>query len=68
MIDWSKHDEYPENTVTCSCGSEFRSHAKAVFDGPKPTIASRKPCPQCGATRDHRSSRSDPELMTIGGR
>ena len=41
-IDWTAHDEFPENTITCACGTVFRSHSKWTADR---GIATRKPCP-----------------------
>lgn len=64
MIDWSKRDQFSEDTVECRCGVQFRSHAKAVFGGGG-RIVSRKPCPGCGATEWHRASRSDPETYEL---
>jgi hypothetical protein len=52
-IDWTPYDKWSEDTVTCRCGTTFRSHAKATFDDGKPAITSRKPCPTCGATSGH---------------
>jgi len=63
-IDWSKHDPYPEHTLTCGCGQVFRSHCKTV---PGVGIVSRRTCPGCdGHNRIVRAS-SDPETMTIKG-
>lgn len=64
MIDWSAFDQYPENTLTCDCGSMFRSHSKFVMNPPH--IHARKPCPSCGAFDKIRKASSDPEVMTLG--
>lgn len=66
-IDWSPFDKWAEDMVECQCGAQFRSHGKCTFEGDQPSLCSRKPCPDCGATTKHRAIRSDPETMTIGG-
>ena len=62
-IDWSVIEKYPENTCTCRCGKDFRSHAK--FDMSLPGLVSRKPCPGCGSYRNLFRASSDPETMTL---
>jgi hypothetical protein len=62
-IDWSRFDAFAENTCTCRCGQEFRSHSKVVMSNP-PEIVTRRPCPACGMDRASRSS-SDVERYTI---
>jgi hypothetical protein len=66
-IDWSVFDKWSEDTITCACETQFRSHAKSVFTDGRHSISSRKPCPACGATNGHRRASSDVETMTIGG-
>lgn len=60
-IDWSAFKDYPENTVRCVCGHEYRSHSKFVMD--VPAIIARFPCRVCGGER-MQSSRSDVESWT----
>ena len=62
-IDWTPFDNYPENTATCRCGAEFRSHTKYVVGK---GIVTRKPCPGCDGVQSIWKTRSDPETMTIG--
>lgn len=64
MIDWSHFDKYPENTLTCDCGTEFRSHSKFVTE-PEPHIESRKPCPNCKRHDHIRRASSDPETFSL---
>lgn len=63
-IDWAPFDRSPEDTVTCVNDHTYRSHSKYVLNV---GIRARKPCPICGESA-LRSSRSDPETMTIGGK
>lgn len=63
MPDWTKFDQYPEDTVSCRCGMLFRSHA--AIDKDTFRIVLRKPCPRCGRTDDAWKVSSDPESMTI---
>ncbi len=51
-VDWSKFDQYPENSVTCVCGHTYRSHCKFVQPpGHRPLIVARKACAVCGGER-----------------
>jgi hypothetical protein len=66
-IDWTIFDQYPENTVECRCGTNFRSHTKvAIGDGNRLQVHCRKPCPACGSTTDPWRASSDPETYVIG--
>lgn len=65
-VDWSKFDQYPEDTITCQCGAVYRSHAKGKIEVDAFVLYTRKPCPGCGKTSDHvRRVSSDPELVTL---
>jgi len=66
-IDWTPWDKnaYPENTITCQCGTVFRSHSKWLLRTQK--VHTRKPCPQCGKFDGATVVRSDPEFVSIGG-
>jgi hypothetical protein len=64
--DWSRFDDLAESTVTCRCGTEYRSHATIVkepVDGSWHGMA-RKPCPSCDGNRVVRIG-TDPETMTL---
>ena len=61
-IDWTAHDEFPENTITCACGTVFRSHSKWTADR---GIATRKPCPGCARCDHMRQASSDPERVAL---
>ena len=65
-IDWSRFDQYPEDTAYCACGTVWRTHGKFVYE-PAPHVEARKPCPGCGKTDKVRRLSSDPELVTIVG-
>lgn len=62
-IDWAPFDKFPEDSVTCECGSRFRSHAKYVAGF---GIKTRKPCPGCDGTGRIVRVSSDPETVTVG--
>jgi hypothetical protein len=64
MLDWSKSDKYPEDTIYCACGHIFRSHSQFDATAPK-KIRLRKACPKCARDDDFRRISSDPESMTI---
>lgn len=64
-IDWAAFDGQPEQTLTCRCGTTFRSHAKIIYGGPDQGIHPRRACPSCGQFRDIYRSSTDPETMTI---
>jgi hypothetical protein len=65
-IDWSRHDQYPEDTATCECGRSWLTHGKFVY-APAPHVEARKPCPGCGKTDKFARLSSAPELMAIRG-
>ena len=65
-IDWSKHDAYSRNDITCECGAFFKSHSKLVMDEGKMVVATREPCPQCGKTLGAaKRVSSPPERMVL---
>ncbi len=64
VIDWSNHDKYSEDTVTCICDVTYRSHSKFVMSCDEPGIYSRRPCPSCGSHKLKRSA-GDSELQTL---
>lgn len=61
-IDWAPFDKFSEDTITCACGSTFRSHAKYVMGV---GIKTRKPCPGCNGSGLIVRVSSDPEMMTV---
>jgi hypothetical protein len=63
-VDWAVHDQYPEDTVTCVCGHEYRSHGKMVSIEGTFVLVARKPCGVCGGER-LKAARSDPEAVII---
>jgi hypothetical protein len=64
-VDWTKQDAHPENSVTCVCGHEYRSHSRMVCADHAFVLVARKPCGVCGGER-LKAARSDPEAMTLG--
>lgn len=65
-VEWSRFDQYSEDTIECRCGKIYRSHCKGVVIGESYSLITRKPCPGCGETQDHvRAARSDPEYQVI---
>jgi hypothetical protein len=62
-IDWAPFDKFPEDTITCACGTTFRSHAKYVAGV---GIKTRKPCRSCNGTRLIVRVSSDAKSMSIG--
>ena len=60
-VDWSGFGPVAE-TLTCACGTSWRSHSKFVH--PYGAIA-RRPCPSCGSHLRVRSSRGDPEVYSL---
>lgn len=60
--DWSYHDKYPKERVTCVSDHSFASHSK--FSGRLVAIVSRDPCPACG-THSLRASRSGGETQIL---
>ncbi len=63
-IDWRPFDGDPEPTCSCRCGVDFRSHAKAFYEGGR-VAYSRKPCPSCGRHDNIRAIRSDWERFVV---
>ncbi len=66
-IDWSVFDAYERSEVSCHCGTEFLSHAKAAMTLTPPRVVSRQPCPGCGKHDTIRAARSGPEKWSIRG-
>jgi len=65
-INWSKFDDYSEDTCYCKCGKVYRSHAKGVKIEGKFKMVTRKLCPGCGASVSNcRRYQSNPEIYTI---
>lgn len=50
-VDWTAHDQYPENELHCRCGQIYNSHSKFVAS--VGTVVSRKPCPGCNQLVGH---------------
>jgi len=65
-VNWSAHDQYPENEIECTCGMIYQSHSKHVNHEGKLVGVTRKPCPACGKDHDHiRAARSTPERQVL---
>ena len=61
VVDWSKFDEFPENTNYCRCGTIFQSHSKCVIQNQIFGLFTRKSCPQCRKNNNIRRSCSPKE-------
>ena len=68
-IDWGKLAHFGPNEIECQCGTVYMSLSKSVIEAGKYVTYTRRPCPSCGADRNHavRIS-SSPELMVISRR
>jgi hypothetical protein len=63
--DWTVHDKYPKQHVTCINDHDFAAHS--MFSGALIAMISRDPCPICGQY-ELKASRSEPEFISIRGR
>lgn len=60
--DWTSHDLYPKEDVTCIMGHDYETHSR--FSGKLVAIISRIPCPVCGQY-ELKTARGKPEFMSL---
>lgn len=53
IVDWDAFEQYPQNTIECTCGAVYRSHSKHVIHGTNLVGVTQTPCPTCSKTIGH---------------